>query len=138
MMKKQQNLILERKNFNFKTNNNEIESKPQSKPKSALQKFFQSKTFNQPRPEVYSLSEFWHPLDLVGLIEFLYDENLQQKFLQRIYTKLTASQFAILIQDFRNELTHSNFVCFESKWENNITNSAPDFTTQVLKIYKEL
>ena len=84
------------------------------------------------------MSEFWHPLDLVGLIEFLYDENLQQKFLQRIYTKLTASQFAILIQDFRNELTHSNFACFESKWENNITNSAPDFTTQVLKICKEL
>lgn len=138
MMKKQQNLILERKKFNFKTNDNEIEFEPQSKPKSNLQKFFLSKTFNQPRPEVYSLSEFWHPLDLVGLIEFLYDENLQQKFLQRIYTKLTASEFTILIEDFRNELTHSNFVCFESKWENNITNSAPDFTTQVLKIYKEL
>ena len=84
------------------------------------------------------MSEFWHPLDLVGLIEFLYDENLQQKFLQRIYTKLTVSQFAILIQDFRNELTHSNFVYFDRKWENNITISVLDFTTHVLKIYKEL
>ena len=71
------------------------------------------------------MSEFWDPLELFSLIEFFYHENLQQKFLQKIYTKLTAPQFAILRQDFRNELTRSNFVCFENKWENNITNFVP-------------
>ena len=48
----------------------------------------------------------------------------------------TAPEFALLLLNFRKDLNHENFVYFESKWEDNITNSAADFTSSVLKFYK--
>jgi hypothetical protein len=84
-----------------------------------------------------TLSDYWEEDDLDAFLKFLVHAKLT-KYMSRIFEPLNQKQFAILLFDFKRDLTSENFEAFEDKWSDTMWESCRLFLDETHEIFSTL